>query len=177
MSSERQTKLIQELTKSATELMKEWPPSRTNQRSFVLEFVANGFTNASEAARNAGYSEKSATTTASKMLAGTKKFQHIPPIIEQLKNEFDERHAEMKIADGTEVLQYLTELMRGEHKEQVLRGVGMGEQVKTNMEVSAKDRIKAAELLGKRHALFTDKVDLNTGDIVIKVGEWDDDED
>ena len=177
MTNKRQAMLIQELTRTATELMKEWPTSRTKQRAFILEFVSNGFTNASEAARNAGYSEKSATTTASKMLAGTKKFQHIPPIIEQLKNEFDERHAEMKIADGTEVLQYLTELMRGEHKEQVLRGVGMGEQVKTNMEVSAKDRIKAAELLGKRHALFTDKVDLNTGDIVIKVGEWDDDED
>lgn len=176
MTNARHAKLIQELTKEATELMKEWPTSRTNQRAFVLEFVANGFTNASEAARNAGYSEKSATTTASKMLAGTKKFQHIPPIIKQLKNEFDERLAEMKIADGTEVLQYLTELMRGEHKEQVLRGVGMGEQVKTNMEVSAKDRIKAAELLGKRHALFTDKVDLNKGDIVIKVGEWDDDD-
>ncbi|EOL40307.1 hypothetical protein WMG_01063, partial [Enterococcus faecalis EnGen0348] len=45
-----------------------------------------------------------------------------------------------------------------------------------DIDVGAKDRLKAAELLGKRHALFTDKVDLQTGDIVIKVGEWDADE-
>ena len=79
----------------------------------------------------------------------------------------------MKIADGIEVLQYLTELMRGEHKEQVLRGVGMGEQVKTNMEVSAKDRIKAAALLGKRHALFTDKQEISATNLVTIVDDID----
>ena len=49
-------------------------------------------------------------------------------------------------------------------------------QAVVDIDVGAKDRLKAAELLGKRHALFTDKVDLQTGDIVIKVGEWDADE-
>lgn len=173
MTNKRQAMLIRELTRTATELMKEWPTSRTKQRAFILEFVSNGFTNASEAVRNAGYSEKSASNTAHKMLSGAEKFRHIPPIIEQLKKEFDERNAEMKIADGTEVLQYLTELMRGEHKEQVLRGVGMGEQVKTNMEVSAKDRIKAAELLGKCHALFTDKQEISATNLVTIVDDID----
>lgn len=82
-----------------------------------------------------------------------------------------------RTADAQEVLEYLTSVMRGKEKEETLIGLGEGAQGKTKIEVGAKDRLKAAELLGKRHALFTDKVDLNTGDIVIKIGEWDDEED
>lgn len=89
-----------------------------------------------------------------------------------IDEQLDIMHNE-RTADATEVLEFLTSVMRGECREEVLKGIGMGEQVKTKIDVGAKDRIKAAELLGKRHALFTDKVDLQTGDIVIKVGEWD----
>ena len=39
--------------------------------------------------------------------------------------------------------------------------MGEGMQGKTLIEVGAKDRIKAAELLGKRYRLFTDKVELD----------------
>ncbi|HGF7840817.1 TPA: terminase small subunit, partial [Enterococcus hirae] len=91
----------------------------------------------------------------------------------------DKRLAEMKnerTADAQEVLEYLTAVMRGEYKEETIIGLGEGEQTIVDIDVGAKDRLKAAELLGKRHALFTDKVDLQTGDIVIKVGEWDADE-
>lgn len=92
-------------------------------------------------------------------------------IDEQLEKMHDER-----TADAHEVLEFLTSVMRGEKTEQSLIGVGEGAQAVIDMDVGAKDRIKAAELLGKRHALFTDKVDLQTGDIVIKVGEWDGDD-
>ena len=108
------------------------------------------------------------------MLTGMKKYEHIPPIINQIKKEFDERQSEMKVADGTEVLRYLTSLMRGREKEQVLRGVGMGEQTKTSIEVSAKDRIKAAELLGKRHALFTDKTEMTITEVPVFVDDLGD---
>ena len=96
-----------------------------------------------------------------------------------LRAYIDERLAELKnerTADAQEVLEYLTAVMRGEYKEATLIGVGEGAQAVVDIDVGAKDRLKAAELLGKRHALFTDKVDLQTGDIVIKVGEWDADE-
>lgn len=97
-----------------------------------------------------------------------------------VKTFIDEKLAEMsneRTADAQEVLEYLTSVMRGKEKEETLIGLGEGAQGKTKIEVGAKDRLKAAELLGKRHALFTDKVDLNTGDIIIKIGEWDDEED
>ena len=109
-----------------------------------------------------------ASANAVRLLGNAKVKTYIDEQLEKMHNE--------RTADAQEVLEYLTSVMRGEQTEEVLRGVGMGEQTKTNIEVGAKDRLKAAELLGKRHALFTDKVDLQTGDIVIKVGEWDEDE-
>jgi len=168
--------LIQQISNRAISLMSDWEKSKSKQKTFILEYIATGFTNGAEAARNAGYSERTASTIASNMLTGMKKYEHIPPIVNQLKKEFDEQQAEMKIADGTEVLRYLTSLMRGEEKEQVLRGVGMGEQVKTDIEVSAKDRIKAAELLGKRHALFTDKTELSVVETPVFIDDLGDDD-
>lgn len=88
-------------------------------------------------------------------------------IDDQLKKMHNER-----TADAQEVLEYLTSVMRGHETETVATAKGLYADV----DVGAKDRIKAAELLGKRHALFTDKVDLQQGDIVIKVGEWDGDD-
>lgn len=173
MTEKNQNQVMSEITELAAELMSEWPPSRNKQKQFVLAYVSNGFINGTEAAKKAGYSAKTAGTIASNLLTGMKKYEHIPPVIEKLKKAYDERATELSIASGTEVLQYLTSVMRGEHKEQTLIGVGEGAQGITEIEVGSKDRLKAAELLGKRHALFTDKVDLQTGDIIIKVGEWD----
>ncbi|MDD7044506.1 MAG: terminase small subunit, partial [Peptoniphilaceae bacterium] len=48
-----------------------------------------------------------------------------------------------------------------EEREDVLVNVGNYEQEIQSMKVSAKDRIKAAELLGKRYGSWTDKVDMN----------------
>lgn len=64
------------------------------------------------------------------------------------------------IANQQEVLSYLTSVMRGEHTEQILRGEGEGYQSLIDIEVGAKDRIKAAELLGKSHGLWTEKKEI-----------------
>lgn len=136
------------------------------QKRFCDFYIETG--NATQAAIKAGYSSKYANTNASKLLQNT-----------TIKSYIDKRLAEMKnkrTADAQEVLEYLTAVMRGEYKEETIIGLGEGEQTIVDIDVGAKDRLKAAELLGKRHALFTDKVDLQTGDIVIKVGEWDADE-
>ena len=83
---------------------------------------------------------------------------------------------EKQIAKQEEVLKYLTSVMRGEQTEQTLRGLGEGFQELINIEVGAKDRIKAAELLGKRYGLFTEKIDANVDtELTIKIdyGEAD----
>jgi len=120
------------------------------------------------AAIRAGYSEKTAKQIGQENLTKPDLRAYIDERLAELKNE--------RTADAQEVLEYLTAVMRGEYKEATLIGVGEGAQAVVDIDVGAKDRLKAAELLGKRHALFTDKVDLQTGDIVIKVGEWDADE-
>ena len=64
------------------------------------------------------------------------------------------------IARAEEVLTYLTSVMRGKETEQILRSVGDGVQNISEIGVSAKDRIKAAELIGKRYGLWNDRVTL-----------------
>ena len=136
------------------------------QKRFCDFYIETG--NAKEAAIRAGYSEKTAKQIGQENLTKPDLRAYIDERLAELKNE--------RTADAQEVLEYLTAVMRGEYKEATLIGVGEGAQAVVDIDVGAKDRLKAAELLGKRHALFTDKVDLQTGDIVIKGGEWDADE-
>ena len=74
-----------------------------------------------------------------------------------------------KTADAKEVMEYLTAVMRGEHTEQVLRLVGEGVQEVDSISVAEKDRLKAAELIGKRYGLFKENVDLNGVDTTLNI--------
>lgn len=139
------------------------------QQKFADEYLIdlNG-TRAYKAAYPNVKKDSSARANASKLLTNTNIKTYIDEQLEIMKNE--------RTADAQEVLEFLASVMRGEVTEKTLIGLGEGAQGITEIDIGAKDRIKAAELIGKRHALFTDKVDLNSGDIVIKVGEWDGDE-
>lgn len=120
------------------------------QRKFCDEYLISG--NATDAAIKAGYSPKTAKQTGSENLSKPDLKQYIEAELEKLYSA--------KIADAEEVLQYLTSVMRGEHTEQVLKLAGDGFQAITDIDVSAKERIKAAELIGKRYGMFKDKVGL-----------------
>ena len=69
-----------------------------------------------------------------------------------------------KTAKATEVMEYLTSVLRGESKSSVVvvegYGDGCSEAKIIKKPPDEKERLKAAELLGKRYSLFTDKVDL-----------------
>ena len=97
-----------------------------------------------------------------------------------IKNYIDERMKEIedkRIAKAEEVLEYLTKVIRNEEKEEVVVTVNVGdfqtEIKKVKKELSAKDKIKAAELLGKRYRLFTDKVEADVNQVVVFTGEDD----
>ena len=56
---------------------------------------------------------------------------------------------------------YLTSVMRGESQSSVLCLIGDGMQETIEKRPDEKERLKAAELLGKRYGLYTDKVDID----------------
>ena len=57
--------------------------------------------------------------------------------------------------------------MRGEREDEVLRFIGDGYQDTTTLQVPTKERLKAAELLGKRFGLFTEKVQMDISPVTI----------
>ena len=131
------------------------------QQKFCDEYLISG--NATDAAIKAGYSRKTAKQTGSENLAK-------PDLKAYIETELEKLHS-AKIADAEEVMKYLTSVMRGEHTEQVLKLVGEGVQTVTDIDVSAKERLKAAELIGKRYGLFTEKVGLEGAVPVIITGD------
>jgi phage terminase small subunit len=113
-------------------------------------------------------SENSAAVCASKLLRNAKVKAYIEEQVKQIQSE--------KIATARDVMEHLTAVMNGEVKEQTLIWIGDGEQDITEIAVSEKDRLKAAELLGKRYGLFTDNVKLDGTARVIFEGEGELDE-
>lgn len=127
------------------------------QRRFCEEYLIDG--NASKAAIRAGYSKRSVTVVSTTLMKN-------PQVQAYLKKLLDELHS-AKVADAQEVLEYLTSIMRGEQREQTLQLVGDGRQDITAIDVAAKDRLKAAELLGKRYGIFKENVGVTMDAVVI----------
>jgi len=122
------------------------------QKRFADYYIELGV--ASEAAIKAGYSKNYANAQSYKLLenVGVKTY-----IDERLKQIEDKR-----IAPAAEVMIYLTSVLRNEVTEEVVviegDGDGYSSAKKIEKDVSIKDRNKAAELLGKRYGIFTDKL-------------------
>lgn len=136
------------------------------QQRFADEYIISG--NATESYKKAYPSVKkdsTANTNASRMLRNAKVKSYIDDRLKEIESE--------KTATQQEVLEYLTSVMRGEHKEQTLIGRGQGFQEKTYIDVSAKDRLKAADLLNKIHQAREEKNSDTTEKIII-VDRWED---
>lgn len=131
------------------------------QERFIQEYLID--LNAKQAAIRAGYSPKTAQEQASRLLSNVKVQTAIAAFLDGMTSA--------NIADIEEIMKYLTAVMRGEHTEEVLILVGNGVQKITTKQVSAKDRLKAAELLGKRYGLFNDKVKIDNAIPVVIVGD------
>ena len=97
--------------------------------------------------------------------------------ISEYINERLSEIASNRIADQTEVMEYLTRLMRGEETETEMMNVGNFEQELVEVPVKHNIRKQAAELIGKRYALWTDKLDAKVdNNIKITLGDYDDDD-
>lgn len=125
----------------------------TKQQAFVDYYVETG--NVKEAMRKAGYCD----TNSGRMM-------EYPAIKAAVKERMDQL-ASKRIASAQEVLEYLTAVMRGEIKEiKQVYNEYTGETDAIESDPKIADRTKAAELLGKRHGLFTDHVNLSGASVV-----------
>lgn len=120
------------------------------QRRFVDYYVETG--NKTEAAKKAGYSEKTAASIGDENLR--------KPAI---KAAIDARLRELegkRIAKADEVMKFLTSTLRGEVKEEriVVEGTGDGRSDARiiKVQVSARDRLEAAKSLLKRYPMQLD---------------------
>ena len=135
------------------------------QRKFAEEYLID--CNATQAAIRAGYNEKTAYSQGQRMLKNVEVKSYIEKRLEQISNE--------KTADAQEVMEYLTSVLRGESHSTICVTEGTGEGC-TKARLLEKppderERLKAAELLGKRFGLYTDKIDVSNVVPVVISGE------
>lgn len=127
------------------------------QKKFADEYIISG--NIYKSAIKAGYSENYAKGNAKKLLENERVKKYIDERLEKISSK--------KIAEAQEVIEYLTSIMRGEGTEQVPLLMGDGMQQLVDKEINIKERLKAAELLGKRYGIFTEKMTLEVEPITI----------
>ena len=136
------------------------------QQRFADEYLID--LNATQAAIRSGYSEKTAYSQGQRLL------KHV-----EIKAYIDARMAEKKqelIADQDEVLKYLTQVLRGESQSEIVVVENIGDFTSEARRIQKapdeKERLKAAELLGKRYNLFSDKMKVDVAlPVVISGGD------
>ncbi len=128
------------------------------QKKFADEYLVdlNG-TRAYKAAYPSVKNDNTAAAGASELLRNPKVRAYLDERLEQLRSE--------RTADIQEILEYLTAVMRGEEKEEKMAANALGEMEAYNVRNQA-NQLKAAELLGKRFGLFTDKVNVSGSGVV-----------
>lgn len=110
----------------------------TRQRRFADAYLLDG--DPIKAFEEAGYREKNAAAASKRLLQS--------PSVQAYIAQHAERSREREVAAPSEILQYLTSVLRGEHG-------------------SDRERLRAAELLGKRHGLFHEETADGTATVII----------
>lgn len=131
------------------------------QKKFCDEYLVD--CNAAQAAIRAGYSPKTAKQIGQENLTKPDLRAYIDEQLLRLHND--------RTADAAEVMEYLTTVMRGESTAHVVVVEGIGEGCSEAKVIDKppdeKERLKAAELLGKRFGLFKENVSLDIEPVVI----------
>ena len=130
------------------------------QKRFVDYYIQSG--NATESAKKAGYSKNTAYSIGQRLLKNVEVQTAINTRLEQLESE--------RIAKDKEVLEYITAVMRGETTEEVVMNIGIGKGLtkaeKVVAKVSAKERLKAAEMLAKVKGMFISRQEVDLQGVI-----------
>lgn len=107
--------------------------------------------------------DHSARTLASRLLTKVDIKTYIDEQLDKISSE--------KTADAKEVMEYLTSVMRGESQAEIVvvegTGDGCSDARRMNKAPDEKERLKAAELLGRRYGLFKENVNLEVEPVVL----------
>lgn len=131
------------------------------QSTFIDAYLGEAKMNAAQAARIAGYKHPETQ--------GAENLRKLRPYIDEVMNK---RHSNA-IATQKEVQEFFTSVLRGEVKEEVVSNNGKVLEVPA----STKDRLKAAECMGRAYGMFTERKEISGAmDITIGVGDYDEDD-
>ena len=101
--------------------------------------------------------DEAASAAGARLLRNVNIKSYIAAALEEMHNS--------KIADATEVMKYLTSVLRGESTSEIVVvetiGVGVSKAKHVEKAPDEKEKLKAAELLGKRYRMFTDNIMLD----------------
>ena len=128
------------------------------QKKFIEEYLVdmNG-TRAYRVAYPSVKKNETAAALASRLLTNDKVKKAIEPILASMSSD--------RMATATEVMEYLTSVMRGDSTAEIVVVEGLGDGVsearRFKKAPDEKERLRAAELLGKRFGLFKDKVEVS----------------
>lgn len=128
------------------------------QQAFIDYYLGESKMNATDAARRAGYKH-----------AEHVGHENYVKLRNEIKEQTQKNH-EKAVAKQDEILELFTSIARAEETETVVTSKGA---IVDDVPAQIKDRIKAAELLGRAYAMFTDKVENTNKNIEIDVGDWD----
>ena len=144
-------------------------PMTDKQRRFADEYIIDcNATRASKAAYPRIKSYDPARANASRLLTNANVKAYIEAKLDELSSK--------KIAEEQEVMEYLTAVMRGDSTASVVVVEGQGDGCSAakvlDKPPDEKERLKAAELLGKRFSLFKDgiEVSVNAPQIIDDIG-------
>lgn len=136
------------------------------EKRFGDEFLLD--MNYTQAAIRAGYSESTAKNACywvnqeadAKQVKAGRKSQYKPELAAYINEQLEQMHSKLT-ADAQEIMEYLTSVLRGKSTSSVLARDEIGAERVIEKPPDEKERLKAAELLGKRYGLYTEKVDLD----------------
>ena len=138
------------------------------QRKFAVEYLVDcNATRAYKAAYPRVKNDVVAATNGGRLLRNAEIKAYIEKKLEEISSA--------KTADAKEVMEYLTSVMRGDSESTICvvenTGNGYSKAKLIPKPPDEKERLKAAELIGKRFGLYTDKLDVESAVPIVITGE------
>ena len=150
-ASKKADKVIKKAVKQTKQrtLVTADTPLNAKQELFCYYYVETG--NGTHAAIKAGYSEKTATITGSKLL-------RLPNVNKKIRDTMNQVKTE-SVASAQEVMEYFTKVMRGEIKDQFGLDAPLSERTRAAQEMAKRTVDVEARAEGKSDAVVKIQLD------------------